>query len=794
MLRFYTFLVFFAAATIGHAQLNMSLASHLPYDADLNDIWGYVAPDGTEYAIVGVYNGVSIVSLADPTAAVEVAFIPGQNSIWRDIKTWGTHAYVTTDQGGTTEGLTVIDLANLPNEVTYFHWTPEIEGVGTLNRCHNLYIDEFGYAYLAGCNINSGGMVFIDVFSTPGQPIYAGLAPNIYSHDVYTRDNKMYASELYAGRMAIYDVSDKANVVLLGTQQTPFEFTHNIWISDDGNYAFTTDELANAPIGSYDVSDPSDIIELDQFRPTATLGEGVIPHNVHVWQDWLIISYYTDGGIVADASRPHNVIEVGNFDTFFSPGAGFNGAWGAYPFLPSGLVLVSDINSGLYVLNTNYVRGCYLEGRVTDAVTGVGIGTAEIIITADQPNVELSQLNGNYATGIATAGTYQVTATKPGYLPFTATVSLDNGVLTALDIPLQPLQTFSKDGLVVAESSLAPIPAAQILLDNGVSEFTFTANEDGLFRIENVYEGTYNIVAAAWGYRHVLLEGVVINNNDALTIELPVGYQDDFAVNLFWITTATAETSAGFWEWAEPAGTYTNGNLVNPEFDVEGDIGSKCYVTGNGGGGVGDDDVDGGAVTLTSPAMQLASLYTNPVLEYNLWFWNGGGNGQPNDNLTVEVSNGTETVTVETVTQSGSFWRPRSSIALADFITITDDMRVRFTTSDFAPNGHLVEAAVDAFAVTGDLVSGTANPALAAELRVLPNPFSSRFSLQYALEQGKDDALLQVHNALGQHVETVRLHSERGQVQLGDQWPAGVYFLRIAAAGQMSDVMKVVKQ
>ncbi|MEZ4982763.1 MAG: hypothetical protein R2769_14490 [Saprospiraceae bacterium] len=49
---------------------------------------------------------------------------------------------------------------------------------------------------------------------------------------------------------------------------------------------------------------------------------------------------------------------------FFSPGAGFNGAWGAYPFLPSQTVLISDINSGLYVLQPNYVRACWLEGTV----------------------------------------------------------------------------------------------------------------------------------------------------------------------------------------------------------------------------------------------------------------------------------------------------------------------------------------------------------------------------------------------------------------------------------------------
>ena len=112
-----------------HAQLNMELTDQLEYSDDLNDIWGWTDPEtGTEYALVGLREGVSIVSLADRQNIVEVARIPGQASTWRDLKTWGSFAYVTTDQGGTTEGVTVIDLSNLPEEAPYYHWTPDIEG------------------------------------------------------------------------------------------------------------------------------------------------------------------------------------------------------------------------------------------------------------------------------------------------------------------------------------------------------------------------------------------------------------------------------------------------------------------------------------------------------------------------------------------------------------------------------------------------------------------------------------------------------------------------------------------
>lgn len=110
-------------STFSFSQLNMSLVGSLSYGVELNDIWGYAAPDGTEYALVGAFNGTSIVSLADPANPIEVDFIPGPGSTWRDIKTWGEYAYVTNE---TSNGLLVIDLSNLPGEVEYFEWTPSI--------------------------------------------------------------------------------------------------------------------------------------------------------------------------------------------------------------------------------------------------------------------------------------------------------------------------------------------------------------------------------------------------------------------------------------------------------------------------------------------------------------------------------------------------------------------------------------------------------------------------------------------------------------------------------------------
>lgn len=446
------------SSLLASAQLNMTLLDQIDYTPNNNDVWGWVSPvDGKEYALVGLVTGLSIVDVSVPTNIQEVQFIPGPSSTWRDIKTWGNFAYVVNESSG---GVLVVDLSGAPSNITWTNWTPNIPGLGTLNKCHNLYIDEFGFCYLAGCNINSGGIVIANVFTNPSTPFYVGQGPAVYSHDVYARDNKMYCSEIYGGNMTIYDVTNKMSPIQLGQQHTPFAFTHNIWLSDDSSVAFTTDEKQNAPVTAYDISDLDNIVELDQFRPLSTVGQGVIPHNVHVWNDWLIVSYYTSGGIIVDASRPDNLIEVGNFDTFFGANAGFNGVWGAYPFLPSGNVLLTDISTGLYVCGVNYVRACWLEGKVTDAISGAAISSADVHIESSQANVSKTDLLGNYKTGQAIPGDFDVTVSAPGYFTKTVQATLQNGVLTILDVALEPLviNPFPAFTYTSPTSGCAPVP------------------------------------------------------------------------------------------------------------------------------------------------------------------------------------------------------------------------------------------------------------------------------------------------------------------------------------------------
>ena len=93
------FFLFLFISNLFQAQesLNMVQLGNLSYNQDLNDIWGYVDHEGKEHALVGCANGFSYVDISNPANPQEVFFIPGSNSIWRDLKTWNNYAYITTE-------------------------------------------------------------------------------------------------------------------------------------------------------------------------------------------------------------------------------------------------------------------------------------------------------------------------------------------------------------------------------------------------------------------------------------------------------------------------------------------------------------------------------------------------------------------------------------------------------------------------------------------------------------------------------------------------------------------------
>ena len=155
-----------------YAQKNLFLEGMLGYNnvpsgnAFLNDIWGYTDDKDEEYALVGLTDAFSVVHL-DKTNPKELFRIPGPVCTWRDIKVWKNHAYVVHeayfDTLSTSSGLLFCDLNYLPDSMPYFSWYgPNNE----YTACHNIFIDEKGYAYLFGNSDTTGESTLI-LFSIP---------------------------------------------------------------------------------------------------------------------------------------------------------------------------------------------------------------------------------------------------------------------------------------------------------------------------------------------------------------------------------------------------------------------------------------------------------------------------------------------------------------------------------------------------------------------------------------------------------------------------------------------------
>jgi hypothetical protein len=178
---------------------------------------------------------------------------------------------------------------------------------------------------------------------------------------------------------------------------------------------------------------------------------------------------------------------------------------------------------------------------------------------------------------------------------------------------------------------------------------------------------------------------------------------DAFEVASGWTVGATGDNATtGQWVRVDPVGT-----AAQPEDDRT-PTGTQCFITGQGvvGGGVGDQDVDGGSTTLVSPIYNLAGL-DEPTLEYWYWYSNNAGSNPNSDSMPVEISNngGTTWVPLETISTNNGAWTKRTW-RVRDFVTPTSQVRVRFIARDLGA-GSIVEAGVDDLKITN--VDCTAN-------------------------------------------------------------------------------------
>ncbi|TAE49058.1 MAG: choice-of-anchor B family protein, partial [Bacteroidetes bacterium] len=755
------------------------------------DVWGYVGPDGTEYALVGVNDGLaqtqglSIVSLSDPANPVELHHITLPSNLWRDIDVYGHYAYVSNEGGP----LTIVDLSGLPATVTHKKYE-----IAEAAQAHTLFIDEKGYLYLNGVQHYNGGIVVFDLNRDPWNPEWVGVYDTRYVHDSYIRGDTCYSADIYDGLLTIIDLEDRELPQIVGEHTYVDAFTHNTWLNDAGTVCFSTDEVDAAYVYAWDISDPSGLQELGKIRSPLS-AEQAIPHNVYVKNDYLVIAYYKDGVYLADAHNPDSLTEVGYFDTSPLSGPGFDGVWAVYPFLPSGLVLAADWSTGLWVLQAPVLKNGVIKGIVTDSVTGQPLQGVAVDIQ-DPVRRRITLNNGSYIFPLNHSGTHTLIFSKPGYYSQTMTVTLSSVFQPPLteNVELVPLPR-TRLTLVVKDSLTgAPLPGARIeaLSDDGKFSYQWQTNSNGVATELRMVSGVYELYAGKWGYHTRQLGEAFVTGADTLEVLLSEGYRDEFALDLGWEISGAASRQ-GKWERTRPRATFSGNSLVSPAADLPGDLGNEAWVTEKAGFYIEDSDVDELETVITSPPINV-NLYNDAYLRYNWWVNNFSAEDSSagNDILKVELMiNDVAGITIGQHSDTlGSGWHLQDSIRIVDYLSPQIQPRLRFTIRGQG-FWHITEAAVDGVEVfEGNPIQLSLDqPAVLPTLRAAYE--GGLIRLFYSFDRLPAESLyIEVSDLQGHLIGTAPVSGKEGSPQIEAELARGMY---IASIRSQKRILKSIR-
>jgi len=375
----------------------------------LNDIWGWTDPQTeVEYALVGMNDGVTFVDLSTPgeprivgklqesvtvnpkklnqkdllgcgIGFMQAAGFSGAGSAWRDFKVYQDHLYVVSD--GQDHGMQVFDLTRLRevsegDRIKIFEQDSNYDQV---DNAHNISInEETGFGFIVGATNASvcgeGGLHIVDL-NNPGSPEFAGCfaetsveaisAPG-YVHDtqcvIYDGPDPDYSGQEVCFNasetaLVIANVNDKENPQTVSVRSyEDVSYAHQGWLSEDRNFYLLNDELDESGMGFNTRTYIWDVRNLDDPKLTGIheFTTQNIDHNLYVKGNHVYEANYTNGLRILELEdlQNANLSETAFFDTYpENDFTMFDGAWSSYPFFESGVIVVSDISGGLFVLS-----------------------------------------------------------------------------------------------------------------------------------------------------------------------------------------------------------------------------------------------------------------------------------------------------------------------------------------------------------------------------------------------------------------------------------------------------------
>lgn len=315
-------------------------------DVRYNECWGFEY-GGEEYGIIGSRLGGHIIHLAEDHSMEQVAFIPGRHQSWnvvhRDFHTYKDYMYAICQQGSSS--LQVADLRYLPDSVHIVY-----DSNTHFEVAHNIFIDSSS-AILYVCGPMGNAMSLYSL-ADPENPTFITHFNGVdYVHDLFVRNDTAYLNAGDQG-LFVYNFANPTAPIIIGSLEFYPDkgYNHSGWLSEDGNTYVFADETEGKRMKVCDVSDLTDINVLSLFNSEDR--DNTIPHNLMLKGRFVYVSHYNDGLQIFDISDRENPVRAGYYDTFADTVlSNFKGAWGIYAFLPSGRILLSDRNTGLYLFH-----------------------------------------------------------------------------------------------------------------------------------------------------------------------------------------------------------------------------------------------------------------------------------------------------------------------------------------------------------------------------------------------------------------------------------------------------------
>lgn len=366
------FIIILSIPAITHAQINwnMTLLSHFQDEHLASIDWtpGHQIWNGCkgwadtikhhEYAIAGSVDSIYFFDITNSSLMKKVAVKGGINHCMnRDFDIYDHYIYCVSDNDfASFKGrLQIFDIQYLPDSVHQVYLSDS-----TMLNTHTVFVNAKTkrlykcicyHRDLSGITVNP-----IEVYSlrNPENPTFMAKITRADGykdvHECYVRNDTVYCSRGNSG-VFFYDMNDTANIKLLGSITPPYPenaYNHSNWLDSIGKYILFTDETPDGKaMKVYDISDIANPkLTAAPFRNYGS------PHNAYWVGRYAYTSMYYGGVNIYDMKNVTAPDFVAYYRTFPNPHTPsiYEGCWGVYPFLPSGNIIASDMNTGIFLL------------------------------------------------------------------------------------------------------------------------------------------------------------------------------------------------------------------------------------------------------------------------------------------------------------------------------------------------------------------------------------------------------------------------------------------------------------